>query len=88
MQEGRVTLPLPLLGAIGATRGLLGLGIGLLVADRLDTRPRKILGLALLGVGAATTIPLALTVFRRHKAAKEATPAAPRTSSKEPRMVH
>lgn len=87
MQEGRVPLPLPLVGAIGATRGLLGLGIGLLVADRLDTKPRKILGLVLLGVGAATTIPLALTVFRRRKTAKAATSPEPRTRSTE-RMVH
>lgn len=88
MQEGRVSLPLPLVGAIGATRGLLGLGIGLLVADRLDDKPRKMLGLALLGVGVATTIPLALTVLRRRKTAKAATSSEPRTSSATPRMVH
>jgi hypothetical protein len=87
MQEGRVTLPLPLVGAIGATRGLLGLGIGLLVADRLDDRPRKILALALLGVGAATTIPLAMAVFRRRKAAKAEAPATKKREV-EPRMVH
>ena len=88
MQEGRVSLPMPLVGAIGVTRGLLGLGIGLLVADRLDDKPRKILGLALLGVGAATTIPLAVSVLRRRKAAKAATSDTPRPRSGEPRMVH
>jgi hypothetical protein len=63
----KVDLTLPQLFLIGATRGLLGVGIGLLVADRLSARQRSALGGALLGIGIASTVPLALQVFaQRH----------------------
>jgi hypothetical protein len=55
---------LPVLGAIAATRGMLGVGIGLLLSGRISRRKRRKVGLALLGIGAASTIPLAATVFR------------------------
>jgi len=43
---------------IGGTRAALGAGIGLLLAGKLDKCARKNTGLALLGVGALSTIPL------------------------------
>jgi hypothetical protein len=46
-----------LFGFIVATRGALGVGMGLLLADRLPAARRRQLGLALLGFGAATTLP-------------------------------
>jgi hypothetical protein len=48
---------------IAGTRVALGVGIGLLLSDRLNRDQRRAAGLALLGVGAATTIPLAIGVI-------------------------
>lgn len=44
------------------TRVALGIGIGLLVASRLEPRARTAAGVALLAVGIATTIPILLNV--------------------------
>jgi len=61
MRETRLTLPQ--LALIAGTRGMLGAGIGLLLADRLPEDSRKAVGWTLLLVGALTTVPLALEVF-------------------------
>jgi uncharacterized membrane protein YfcA len=63
MRETRLTFPE--LGLIAATRGLIGAGIGFLLAERIPESPRKMLGWTLLSIGALSTIPLALTVFGR-----------------------
>ena len=55
----------PTLAAIAATRGMLGVGVGLLLSKRLPRRRRDKVGWTLLGIGAASTIPLAIRVFRR-----------------------
>ena len=61
----RRMITLPELGLIAGTRALLGAGIGLLVADRLDRNVRRAVGWTLFAVGALSTIPLAtLVVFR------------------------
>jgi hypothetical protein len=60
-------LPLPLLGALDATRAMLGAGVGLLVSEWLTHRERKAIGWTLVAIGAATTIPLALTVFSHRR---------------------
>ena len=60
------TLTLPELGLIAGTRVALGMGIGMLVADRLNPDQRRAVGLALLAVGALTTIPLAADVLLGH----------------------
>ena len=59
----RLNLPAPAFFFIVATRALLGVGIGLLVADKLNRRKRKTVGASLVGLGALTTIPALLTVF-------------------------
>jgi hypothetical protein len=56
-------LSLPTLFSVGATRGLLGVGVGLLLSDKLARPRRRRMGFALLGLGIATTIPLALRVW-------------------------
>jgi hypothetical protein len=61
-------LPIPTVAAIAVTRGLLGFGAGLLIAQRVPSRRRRILGWTLLGVGAASTVPLAVSVFRARAA--------------------
>jgi hypothetical protein len=58
-----IDLNLPTFGFVVMTRALLGMGIGLLVANRLSPEQRRAVGLTLVGVGAATTIPAALAVF-------------------------
>jgi hypothetical protein len=50
---------------IAGTRVALGMGIGLLLSDRLNRDQRKGAGWALVGLGAATTIPLVLNVIKR-----------------------
>jgi hypothetical protein len=59
---------LPELALIAGTRGILGAGIGLLAADRLSADQRRIVGRVLVAIGAITTIPLVLQVFRRSDA--------------------
>ena len=60
----RLELNLPTLAFVAITRGALGFGLGLLLSDRLPASRRRTLGLTLVGIGAVTTIPAALTVFR------------------------
>jgi hypothetical protein len=59
----KAELTLPEIGLIAATRGLLGAGVALLLADKLSAEQRKAVGWTLFGVGALTTIPLALEVY-------------------------
>lgn len=61
MRETRMTLPQ--LALIAGTRGALGAGLGLLLADRLSECQRKAVGWTLLLVGVLTTVPLALEVL-------------------------
>ena len=61
----RTEIALPELGLIASTRGLLGAGIGLLLADHMSEKPRKAVGWTLLLVGALSTIPLAWLVLGR-----------------------
>jgi len=62
-------LRLPELGLVVGTRAMLGAGIALLVADKLDDDTRKGIGWTLVAVGALTTIPLAMMVFGRRREA-------------------
>ena len=59
----------PLLAFIVATRAALGLGIGLLIADRIPIGERRTAGLTLVALGVATTIPAAVSVFRHRRTA-------------------
>ena len=67
MREIRL-LP-PELGLIAITRGVLGLGIGLLLAERIRKHQRRRLGAALAGIGALSSIPLGIRLLRRRRAA-------------------
>ena len=60
-----ITLPLPLLGFVVATRAALGAGLGLLLAERLSPERRRALGVVLVGIGTATTIPAVRLLRRR-----------------------
>lgn len=61
MAERRVSIPDLIL--IAGTRVALGVGIGLVLSERLNKDQRRAAGWALLGMGAATTIPLAIKII-------------------------
>ena len=65
MKTARLTLPE--LGLIVGTRALAGAGIALLLAHKLDDKQRRAIGWTLAGVGAITTLPLALEVFGKRE---------------------
>ena len=56
---------LPELVLVAATRGLMGIGIGLLASTRLAPNRRRAVGRALLAVGVLSTIPLVSRIFGR-----------------------
>ena len=56
---------------LAMTRGMLGAGIGLLIAGKLSEETRRAVGRTLLAVGAVTTIPLAVRFFGHHPAPAE-----------------
>jgi CBS domain-containing protein len=60
----KTELTIPELGLLVGTRGMLGLGIGLLVAHRLNRDSRRGAGWALAAIGALSTIPLAWMVYK------------------------
>jgi hypothetical protein len=59
-----IVLDAPALAFIVATRAALAGGIGLLLSSRLPEQKRRAVGVALVALGAATTIPAAMSVFR------------------------
>lgn len=69
MKETRVTFPE--LALIAGTRAVAGAGLGLLLSNRLSESERRVVGWALLLVGAVSTIPLALEVYS-HRCASTA----------------
>lgn len=63
----KTELSLPELGMVVGTRGMLGMGVGLLLASRLSDERRKGAGWALAAVGVLSTIPLAWLVFHARR---------------------
>jgi hypothetical protein len=57
------SLTVPELAIIAATRGAIGFGAGLLLADKLKRERRKVLGWSLFLSGLASTVPIAIHVF-------------------------
>ena len=55
------------IGLIAGTRGMLGAGIGLLLAGSLTNEQRRAVGWTLLMVGVVTTIPLVNLIGRAGK---------------------
>jgi len=55
----------PEIAFVAATRGVGGVGIGLLASTLLKDEHRKKVGFALLAIGILTTIPIAFTARRR-----------------------
>jgi hypothetical protein len=63
------TLTVPEIVLIAATRGAIGFGAGLLLADKFRRAKRKTLGWSLFLSGLASTIPIAMHIFRKKGAA-------------------
>jgi hypothetical protein len=63
----KAELTLPEIALIAGTRGMLGAGAGLLLADRLNDDQRKAIGWTLLIIGAISTIPLAIEVLSKRQ---------------------
>jgi hypothetical protein len=78
-----LTLPMPNFAFIVATRAALAGGIGLLISHRLPEQRRRAIGATLVAVGAATTIPAAVTLFRglRRSRRREELPGVARDKS-------
>jgi hypothetical protein len=63
----KTELTIPELGLLIGTRGMLGAGLGLLLAHKLSEPQRKGIGWTLAAIGVVTTIPLAMIVFGGRK---------------------
>jgi hypothetical protein len=61
----KAELTLPEIGMIAGTRGLLGAGVGLLLADKLNDDQRRAIGWTLLVIGAVSTIPLVMNLLSK-----------------------
>ena len=61
----RVELPVPEIGMLAVTRAMLGAGVGLMVAEKLSERQRKVIGRTLFLIGVLSTIPLVKDIARR-----------------------
>jgi len=57
----------PVFGFVVGTRAMLGFGVGLLVASRIPDARRRAIGTVLATIGAVSTIPAAMLVFRRSR---------------------
>lgn len=63
----KADLTLPEIALIAGTRGMIGAGAGLLLADRLNDDQRKAIGWTLLIIGAISTVPLAIEVLSKRQ---------------------
>jgi hypothetical protein len=63
----KAEMTLPEIALIGGTRGILGAGLALLLADRLNNDQRKAVGWTMFLIGAISTIPLVLNVLSKRK---------------------
>jgi len=70
MRETRISLPE--LGLIGLTRAALGIGIGMLLSERIGGQARRGAGWALVVAGALSTIPLVVDVLRKSQSPEAA----------------
>jgi hypothetical protein len=59
-----LVLRAPEFGFMVGTRVALAAGIGLLLASRVPADRRRVIGAALVAIGAATTVPAAMMAFR------------------------
>ena len=63
----KAELTLSEIALIAGTRGMIGAGAGLLLADKLNDDQRRAMGWTLLIIGAIITIPLAIGVLSKRQ---------------------
>ena len=69
------SITVPEIVLIAATRGAIGFGAGLLLAEKFKRERRKVLGWTLFLSGMASTIPIAMHVFGKKQASATRNPA-------------
>jgi hypothetical protein len=80
----RTPLSIPEIAIIGGTRAILGAGIGMLIADHLNSEQRRSIGWTLAAVGALTTIPIVAQLVKSRQAAAQIDyPEHPRFAEQE-----
>lgn len=62
------SVSVPEIALIAVTRGAIGFGAGLLLAERFKRHRRKVLGWTLFLSGLASTVPIALHIFGKKEA--------------------
>jgi len=62
------SVTVPEIALIAATRGAIGFGAGLLLANKFKREQRKMLGWTLFVSGLASTIPIAMRIFGKKQA--------------------
>jgi hypothetical protein len=62
-----IRLTFPELGLIAGTRGILGAGLALLIADRLSVDQRRAAGWTLFLIGVLSSIPLGIEVLGKRE---------------------
>ena len=75
-----------LLVFVVGTRAALAFGAGLLLAERIPQPRRRAMGLALVAIGAATTIPAAMGVFGSRESVEAANRASLLDGRSPPKM--
>jgi hypothetical protein len=56
---------LPVTGLVAVSQAAIGVGVGLLVADKLEINARQRTAIALIGAGAAAVIPFVAGIYER-----------------------
>jgi hypothetical protein len=82
----RANVPFPLFALFGLTRGMAGIGVGMLLADHLKKRRRRRLAKILLGIGATSTLPLLIAFFRANRKRDVGGVMEPMTEVYQPEM--
>lgn len=67
----KISISFPELALFGATRGMLGAGLGMLATRGLSRETRKSIGLPLFIAGAVSTIPFAIHFLKERRAELE-----------------
>jgi len=62
------SVTVPEIALIAVTRGAIGFGAGLLLAEKFNRHRRKVLGWTLFLSGLASTVPIALLLFGKKEA--------------------
>ena len=62
-----LVVTLPQVAFIAGTRAALGVGVGLLLSQRIDLPRRRQIGWGLFALGAATTIPALRSLLRQRE---------------------